>query len=52
MINEQRLLFVSVFKEPCEFQIDEIFRVVDVGTVVGGLLTKGVITEGTKLLIG
>jgi len=39
-------------QEPSEFQIDEIFRVVDVGTVVGGLLTKGVITEGSELLIG
>ncbi|KAL1122925.1 hypothetical protein AAG570_003250 [Ranatra chinensis] len=39
-------------QEPCEFQIDEIFRVVDVGTVVGGLLTRGVITEGTRLLVG
>ncbi|BES97818.1 unnamed protein product [Nesidiocoris tenuis] len=35
-----------------EFQIDEIFRVADVGTVVGGLLTKGVITERSELLVG
>ncbi|XP_073997100.1 GTP-binding protein 2 isoform X3 [Rhodnius prolixus] len=39
-------------QEFAEFQIDEIFRVADVGTVVGGLLTKGVITEGTELLVG
>lgn len=39
-------------QEPCEFQIDEIFRVADVGTVVGGLLTKGVITEGIDVLVG
>ncbi|KAK3921921.1 GTP-binding protein 2 [Frankliniella fusca] len=39
-------------QEPCEFQIDETFRVPEVGTVIGGLLTKGVITERTKLLIG
>ncbi|XP_034233745.1 GTP-binding protein 2 [Thrips palmi] len=39
-------------QEPCEFQIDETFRVPEVGTVIGGLLTKGVITEGTKLQIG
>lgn len=39
-------------QEPCEFQIDEIFRVADVGTVVGGLLTKGVITEGSEVLVG
>lgn len=39
-------------QEPCEFQIDETFRVPEVGTVVGGLLTKGAVTEGTQLVIG
>ncbi|RZF44569.1 hypothetical protein LSTR_LSTR001327 [Laodelphax striatellus] len=39
-------------QERCEFQIDETFRVPEVGTVVGGLLTRGVITENTSLLIG
>jgi len=39
-------------QELCEFQIDETFRVPEVGTVVGGLLTKGVITEGAELVIG
>ncbi|XP_075223278.1 GTP-binding protein 2 isoform X2 [Lycorma delicatula] len=39
-------------QERCEFQIDETFRVPEVGTVVGGLLTRGVITENTNLLIG
>ncbi|KAG8249734.1 GTP-binding protein 2 [Homalodisca vitripennis] len=39
-------------QEPCEFQIDECFRVPDVGPVVGGLLTKGMVNEGTKLLLG
>uniref|UniRef100_A0A1B6CL06 Tr-type G domain-containing protein n=1 Tax=Clastoptera arizonana TaxID=38151 RepID=A0A1B6CL06_9HEMI len=39
-------------QEKCEFQIDECFRVPEVGPVVGGLLTKGVITEGAKLVIG
>ncbi|KAK7871341.1 hypothetical protein R5R35_007600 [Gryllus longicercus] len=39
-------------QEPCEFQIDETFRVPEVGTVVGGLLTRGVVTEGTQLVIG
>ncbi|PSN51832.1 GTP-binding protein 2 [Blattella germanica] len=39
-------------QELCEFQIDETFRVPEVGTVVGGLLTKGVVTEGAKLVIG
>jgi GTPase len=36
----------------CGFQIDETFRVPEVGTVIGGLLTKGIIPEGTKLQIG
>lgn len=39
-------------EEPCEFQIDETFLVSDVGQVMGGLLTKGVIREGSKLSIG
>ncbi|XP_059620841.1 GTP-binding protein 2 [Phlebotomus argentipes] len=38
--------------EPCEFHIDEIFRVEGVGVVVGGLLVKGVVTEGTSLKVG
>ncbi|GAB0097647.1 GTP-binding protein 2 [Sergentomyia squamirostris] len=38
--------------EPCEFHIDEIFRVEGVGVVVGGLLVKGVVTEGTCLKVG
>lgn len=36
----------------CEFQVDETFRIPEIGTVVGGLLIKGVVTEGAKLLIG
>lgn len=43
---------MSCSQELCEFQIDETFRVPEVGTVVGGLLTKGVISEGAKLVIG
>ncbi|KAK4871990.1 hypothetical protein RN001_016114 [Aquatica leii] len=35
-----------------EFQIDEIFRVGDLGQVLGGLLSKGVLTEGSKVQIG
>lgn len=38
--------------EPCEFQIDEIFRVTDVGPVVGGLLVQGVVTENMPMKIG
>jgi GTPase len=44
--------FASCLQELCEFQIDETFRVPEVGTVVGGLLARGVITEGAKLVIG
>lgn len=36
----------------CEFQIDETFRVPELGTIVGGLLVKGVIREGTELMMG
>ncbi|XP_026480874.1 GTP-binding protein 2-like [Ctenocephalides felis] len=36
----------------CEFQIDETFKVAEVGNVVGGLLVCGVLTEGSKMLIG
>ncbi|EEB16335.1 GTP-binding protein, putative [Pediculus humanus corporis] len=39
-------------QELCEFQVDETFRIPEVGTVVGGLLIRGVVVEGTKLLIG
>lgn len=39
-------------QEPCEFHIDEIFRVSEVGLVVGGLLVKGVLTENMSLKIG
>ncbi|XP_023227812.1 GTP-binding protein 2-like [Centruroides sculpturatus] len=37
---------------PSEFQIDETFRVPEVGIVVGGLLTKGMIREGDQYLVG
>lgn len=46
------LIGFLLFKELLEFQIDEIFRVGDVGQVLGGLLSKGVITEGTKVKVG
>lgn len=39
-------------QEPIEFQIDEIFKVAEVGPVVGGLLCKGVLTENMQLKIG
>lgn len=39
-------------QEPCEFHIDEIFRVSEVGPVVGGLLVKGVMTENMQMSVG
>ncbi|KAJ8975811.1 hypothetical protein NQ317_013742 [Molorchus minor] len=39
-------------QESPEFQIDENFKAGDVGQILGGLLMKGVLTEGTKLIIG
>ncbi|XP_018328627.1 GTP-binding protein 2 isoform X1 [Agrilus planipennis] len=47
-INERERLE----QELPEFQIDENFRAGDVGQIVGGLLTKGAITEGMHLNIG
>jgi GTPase len=35
-----------------EFQIDELFSVPQVGTVVGGVIRRGSIREGEKLLLG
>ncbi|KAK9889434.1 hypothetical protein WA026_004703 [Henosepilachna vigintioctopunctata] len=39
-------------QETAEFQIDENFRAGNIGQVLGGLLIKGVISEGTTLQIG
>uniref|UniRef100_T1IIR6 Tr-type G domain-containing protein n=1 Tax=Strigamia maritima TaxID=126957 RepID=T1IIR6_STRMM len=41
-----------LMQELTEFQVDETFRVPDVGFVVGGLLTKGIIREEDELTIG
>ncbi|KAF8784716.1 GTP-binding protein 2-like [Argiope bruennichi] len=41
-----------LMQKPAEFQIDETFHVPDVGLVVSGLLTSGIIHEGDKLLVG
>lgn len=40
------------FQEPFEFQIDETFMVSEVGQVVGGLLTRGMLHEGSQVKIG
>ncbi|KAF4521526.1 hypothetical protein B566_EDAN012215 [Ephemera danica] len=34
-------------QEPCEFQVDETFRVPEVGVVVGGLLSRGPMDDGS-----
>ena len=39
-------------QQMAEFRVDEIYSVPEVGTVVGGLLTRGVIREGDKVLVG
>lgn len=39
-------------QQPVEFRVDEIYSVPEVGTVVGGILVKGVIREGDRLAIG
>ncbi|CAL8129538.1 unnamed protein product [Orchesella dallaii] len=39
-------------KELPEFQIDETFWIPRVGTILGGLLTQGVIKEKTSMLLG
>lgn len=39
-------------QEPTEFHVDEIFKVPEVGPVVGGLLVKGMLTEKSSMKIG
>ncbi|XP_056442681.1 GTP-binding protein 2-like [Gadus chalcogrammus] len=42
----------ELMEQPTEFQVDEIYSVPDVGTVVGGTLYSGVCREGERLLVG
>jgi len=49
-VNEIELQRLA--KESPEFHIDEIFRVAGVGTIVGGLLVKGVMNEKMKVKCG
>ena len=39
-------------QEPVEFQVYETFRLPQVGTVLGGLLTQGVMTDKMNLVLG
>lgn len=39
-------------QEPCEFLVDEIFKVPEIGPVVGGLLIKGTLMENSRMRIG
>ena len=35
-----------------EFQVDEIFNVPEAGTVLGGVLTRGMVHEGDSVIVG
>ena len=35
-----------------EFQVDEIFNVPEAGTVLGGVLTRGIVREGDPVIVG
>ena len=39
-------------QEDSEFQVDEIFHIPSLGSIVGGRLVKGVIRVGDQLLLG
>ncbi|XP_047221452.1 GTP-binding protein 2-like isoform X6 [Girardinichthys multiradiatus] len=42
----------DLMQQLTEFQVDEIYSVPDVGTVVGGTLYSGVCREGERLVVG
>ncbi|XP_059425707.1 GTP-binding protein 2-like [Carassius carassius] len=42
----------ELMQQLTEFQVDEIYSVPDVGTVVGGTLYSGVCREGDRLVVG
>uniref|UniRef100_A0A671TBL3 GTP-binding protein 2-like n=1 Tax=Sinocyclocheilus anshuiensis TaxID=1608454 RepID=A0A671TBL3_9TELE len=42
----------ELMQQLMEFQVDEIYSVPDVGTVVGGTLYSGVCREGDRLVVG
>ncbi|XP_033101158.1 GTP-binding protein 2-like [Anneissia japonica] len=42
----------KLIQEHAEFQIDEVFSVPHVGTVVGGALLRGIVREHDELLLG
>ncbi|KAJ8002395.1 hypothetical protein DPEC_G00179690 [Dallia pectoralis] len=42
----------ELMQQLTEFQVDEIYTVPDVGTVVGGTLYSGVCCEGDRLVVG
>ena len=42
----------SLEQQPAEFQVDELFNVPEVGTVLGGILTRGVVQVGDSILVG
>lgn len=42
----------KLMHEPAEFQIDETYHIPEIGIVVGGLLSRGVIKEEDHLVLG
>lgn len=42
----------SLEQQLAEFHVDELFNVPEVGTVVGGILTRGVAQVGDRVLVG
>ncbi|XP_036429590.1 GTP-binding protein 2 isoform X1 [Colossoma macropomum] len=42
----------ELMQQLTEFQVDEIYTVPDVGTVVGGTLSSGICREGEQLVVG
>ena len=39
-------------QQPPEFHVDEIFNVPEAGTVLGGVLTRGMVHEGDPVIVG
>lgn len=42
----------SLHQLPPEFQVDEIFNVPEAGTVLGGIVKRGIVREGDPMLVG
>jgi GTPase len=42
----------ELHQQPPEFHVDEIFNVPEAGTVLGGVLTQGIVHEGDPVVMG